>query len=322
MPVVKATSEQIAKAAEIIKNGGLVSFPTETVYGLGADAFNPSAVAGIFEAKKRPFFDPLIVHIADINTLDKLCRNIDKRAEKIAEHFWPGPLTLVLEKKNIIPDIVTSGLSSVAVRIPSHPVAHSLIKAANTPVAAPSANRFGCLSPTTAEHVNKQLGNDIDLIIDGGPCSIGIESTIIRIDSSGLYLLRAGGTPLEEIEEYAGEKILTRNEGAIPEAPGQLPWHYSPEKQVIITEIPPVNNERSGFLFFSEMPDNSPVEKSLVLSKTGSLREAAANLFSHLHKLDLMDIDIIYAQPVPSGGLGPAIMDRLNKASKKYIKNS
>lgn len=322
MSVVKATSEQISKAAEIIKNGGLVSFPTETVYGLGADALNPSAVAGIFEAKRRPFFDPLIVHIADINTLDKLCKNIDKRAEKLTEHFWPGPLTLVLEKKNIIPDIVTSGLNSVAVRIPSHPVALSLIRAAGTPVAAPSANLFGCLSPTTAEHVKNQIGNDIDLIIDGGPCSVGIESTIIKIDDSGLYLLRAGGTPLEEIEEYAGEKILTREEGDIPEAPGQLPWHYSPAKQIIITDIPPVDNERSGFLFFSEMPDNSPAGKSLILSKTKDLREAAANLFSHLHTLDLMDIDIIYAQPVPSVGLGAAIMDRLKKASKKFNKNS
>lgn len=322
MPVVKATPEQIAKAAKIIQDGGLVSFPTETVYGLGADAFNPSAVAGIFEAKKRPFFDPLIVHIADINTLDKLCKNIDKKTEKIAEHFWPGPLTLVLEKKKIIPDIVTSGLNTLAVRIPSHPVALSLIESAKTPVAAPSANRFGCLSPTTAEHVNNQLGDNIDLIIDGGSCSIGIESTIIKIDDSGIYLLRAGGTPVEEIEEYAKVKIITREEGKTPEAPGQLPWHYSPEKRVVIADLPPVNKERSGFLFFSEMPNNSPLEKSLVLSQTGNLREAAANLFSHLHKLDLMDIDIIYAQPVPTGGLGTAIMDRLNKASKKFNKNS
>lgn len=322
MPVVKATPEQIAKAAKIINNGGLVSFPTETVYGLGADALNPSAIAGIFEAKKRPFFDPLIVHIADISTLDKICKNIDQRTIKIAEHFWPGALTLVLDKKNIIPDIITAGLSTVAVRIPSHPVALSLIKSARTPVAAPSANRFGYLSPTTAEHVNNQIGSDIDLIIDGGPCSIGIESTIIRIDDPGIYLLRAGGTPIEEIEEYAGEKILTREEGDIPEAPGQLPWHYSPEKQVIITDIPPVHNKRSGFLFFSRIEENSPADRSLVLSETGDLREAGANLFSHLHKLDLMDIDIIYAQPVPSVGLGLAIMDRLNRASKKFNKNS
>lgn len=322
MPPVKATNETITRAAEIIRAGGLVSFPTETVYGLGADALNPSAVAGIFEAKKRPFFDPLIVHIADIIGLDDLCLNIDRRAEKLAEKFWPGPLTVVLEKKDIVPDLVTSGLSTVAVRIPSHPVAIALIKAAGTPVAAPSANRFGCLSPTTAQHVENQLNNDIDMILDGGPCSVGIESTIIKIDSSGLYLLRSGGTPIEEIEECLGEKVKTGKEGPVPEAPGQLPWHYSPEKKVIITDSLPAEDKRGGFLYFTNPSPISPPERTLVLSQRGDLKEAAANLFSHLHTLDSMDIDIIYAEPLPCTGLGAAIMDRLDKASKKFIKNS
>jgi len=322
MPPVKATPETIARAAGIIKAGGIVSFPTETVYGLGADALNPSAVAGIFEAKKRPFFDPLIVHIADISTLDKLCLNIDRRAEKLTGKFWPGPLTLVLEKKDIVPDLVTSGLNTVAVRIPSHPVALALIKASGTPIAAPSANRFGCLSPTTARHVESQLNNDIDMILDGGPCSVGIESTIIKIDSSGLYLLRSGGIALEEIEDCAGEKVLIKNAGDIPEAPGQLPWHYSPEKRIIITGSAPADDIRGGFLYFTTPLQKSPAERTLILSQKGDLKEAAANLFSHLHTLDSMDIDTIYAEPLPYNGLGAAIMDRLEKASKKFIKNS
>ena len=317
MPVVEATPEKIKEAADILKNGGIVSFPTETVYGLGADAFNPSAVAGIFEAKKRPFFDPLIIHIADRESLDQISGKINSKTIKLTEKFWPGPLTVILEKKNNIPDIVTSGLNTVAVRMPSHPVALSLIRSAGTPVAAPSANRFGCLSPTKAEHVENQLGNSVDIILDGGPCSIGIESTIIRIDDSGLYLLRAGGIAAEEIEECAGEKVITAKHGDIPEAPGQLPWHYSPEKKVIITDSPPLNNGREGYLFFSSIPEDYPADRSFVLSSQGDLREAAANLFSHLHTLDSMDIDIIYAQPVPGKDLGTAIMDRLEKASKK-----
>jgi len=317
MPVVEATPEKIKEAADILKKGGIVSFPTETVYGLGADALNPSAVAGIFEAKKRPYFDPLIIHIADMESLNQISGNISPKTIKLTEKFWPGPLTVVLEKKNNIPDIVTSGLNTAAVRMPSHPVALSLIKSAGTPVAAPSANRFGCLSPTKAAHVENQIGSSVDIILDGGPCSIGIESTIIRIDDSGLYLLRAGGIAAEEIEECAGEKVLTAKQGDLPEAPGQLPWHYSPEKKIVINNTPPIIHKRCGYLFFSNIPDDYPADMSFVLSADGDLREAAANLFAHLHTLDSMDIDIIYAQPVPRENLGAAIMDRLEKASKK-----
>jgi L-threonylcarbamoyladenylate synthase len=317
MPVVEATPEKIKEAADILKKGGIVSFPTETVYGLGADALNPSAVAGIFEAKKRPFFDPLIIHIAEMKSLEQITGKINSRTIKLTEKFWPGALTVVLEKKSIVPDIVTSGLNTAALRMPSHPVALSLIKTAGTPVAAPSANRFGCLSPTRAEHVENQLGSGVDIILDGGPCSIGIESTIIKIDDSGLYLLRAGGIAAEEIEECAGEKVLTPGHSDIPEAPGQLPWHYSPDKKIVITDTPPINHKRCGYLFFSNIPDDYPADKSFVLSSKGDLREAAASLFAHLHTLDSMEIDIIYAQPVPRENLGTAIMDRLEKASKK-----
>lgn len=317
MPVSEATPEKIREAADIIKKGGIVSFPTETVYGLGADALNPSAVAGIFEAKKRPFFDPLIIHIADKESLERISAKIDPMTVRLIEKFWPGPLTVVLEKNMNIPDIVTSGLNTAAVRMPSHPVALSLIKAAGTPVAAPSANRFGCLSPTRAEHVDNQLGSSVDLILDGGPCTIGIESTIVKISDSGLYLLRPGGIAIEEIEECAGEKMFLQESGENPEAPGQLPWHYSPEKKVVISETPPINHKKSGYLFFKHIPEDYPRDKSFVLSSKGDLREAAANLFAHLHRLDSMEIDIIYAQPVPRINLGAAIMDRLEKASKK-----
>jgi L-threonylcarbamoyladenylate synthase len=319
MNIVSTTEENIRKAAGIIKNGGLVAFPTETVYGLGADALNPVAAAGIFEAKKRPFFDPLIVHIADISHVEKIAEKPGPKVLKLMERFWPGPLTIVLNKKDIVPDIVTSGIPTVAVRMPVHPAALALIRAAETPIAAPSANRFGCLSPTTAEHVRSQLGDSVDMILDGGQCSIGIESTIIKIMNNRFYLLRPGGVAPEEIEDFTGEVLLTEPQGDKPEAPGQLPYHYSPEKQVILTDKITGTEERSGYLFFRNPGIPYPEDRSKILSENGDLREAAANLFSHLHRLDMLDVDKIYVERVEGSGLGVAIMDRLKKASMKYI---
>jgi len=319
MKIVNTTEANIQKAAEIIKNGGLVAFPTETVYGLGADALNPVAAAGIFEAKKRPFFDPLIVHIADPAGVERVAQNPHTKVLKLMERFWPGPLTIVLQKKDIVPDIVTSGIPTVAVRMPVHPAALELIRAAGTPIAAPSANRFGCLSPTTAEHVSSQLGDSIDMILDGGPCSIGIESTIVKIMNNRIYLLRPGGVSPEEIEDFTGETLLTGHPDDKPEAPGQLPYHYSPEKQVILTDKVTHIEDRSGYLFFKKPDLSFPENKSRILSEKGDLREAAANLFSHLHWLDMLDIDKIYVERVDGSGLGVAIMDRLKKASMKYI---
>jgi L-threonylcarbamoyladenylate synthase len=319
MNIVNTTDENIKKAAQIIKNGGLVAFPTETVYGLGADALNPVAAAGIFEAKKRPFFDPLIVHISEISDVEKIAEKPDSKVLKLLERFWPGPLTIVLNKKDIVPDIITSGIPTVAVRMPVHPAALALIRAAGTPIAAPSANRFGCLSPTTAEHVHSQIGDSIDMILDGGPCSIGIESTIIKIMNNRFYLLRPGGIPPEEIEDFTGEILLTEHHGEKPEVPGQLPYHYSPEKQVILTDKIIRIEDRSGYLFFRNPGISYPENRSKILSENGDLREAAANLFSHLHHLDMLDIDKIYVERVEGSGLGVAIMDRLKKASMKYI---
>ena len=318
MNIEKATEFSIRKAAEIIRNGGLVAFPTETVYGLGADALNPSAAAGIFEAKKRPFFDPLIVHIADISGVERIARNIDRKGQSLMERFWPGPLTIVLEKKDIVPDIVTSGMPTVAVRMPVHSAARDLIRFADTPVAAPSANRFGCLSPTTADHVYSQLGDSVDMILDGGPCSVGIESTIIKLMNNRIYLLRHGGIAPEEIEEFTGEVLLTETPHGMPEAPGQLPYHYSPEKRVVLVDKIFPRDENCGYLFFRKPSVPFPPERSMILSETGNIREAAANLFSHLHRLDSLEIDTIYAERVEGSGLGSAIMDRLKKASMKY----
>ncbi len=330
MKIFPANIENIKKAAGIIKSGGLVAFPTETVYGLGADAFNPVAVARIFEAKKRPFFDPLIVHIASISDIEKIAGTFGGQEQKLAEKFWPGPLTLIVPKKKIIPDIVTAGLSTVAVRMPDHETARELIKEAGCPIAAPSANLFGSISPTKAGHVLAQLGDVIDMILDAGSCKVGIESTIIKIENGMPVLLRPGGLPIEEIERIAGT-VIQNNTGADffnngrPESPGQLQYHYSPGTPlVLIDDIQKVdinkiknNNIKAGFLAFRKVKNDSLFYRIEILSEAGDMREAAANFFSCLHNLDAADLDIIYAERIPDIGLGKAVMDRLNKAAKK-----
>mgnify|MGYP001773061700 CR=1 FL=1 len=314
---VIANDENIKLAGSIIKKGGLVAFPTETVYGLGADALNPYAVAKIFEVKKRPKFDPLIVHISKIQWLEKLTKKIDERAFKLIEKFWPGPLTLVLPKSEIVPDIVTAGLPSVAIRMPSHPVALALIENAETPISAPSANPFGYISPTTAEHVEKQLGDKIDLILDGGKCPIGVESTVLSLLEEPT-ILRPGGLPIEEIEKVIGKvKIQTKAEKIL--SPGQLQTHYSPRTPVkifsSIDELFGKNLENAGILLFKKHDFEIKSKHVEILSENGDLIEAASNLFLALHRLDEAGVDVIYAQEVPEVGLGIAIMDRLRKAA-------
>jgi L-threonylcarbamoyladenylate synthase len=317
--ITKPTEIALDLAAQIIQQGGLVSFPTETVYGLGADAFNPAAVAKIFAVKNRPEFDPVIVHISHKNQLESVCR-MNKRAEKLIDKFWPGPLTLVLPKRRNIPDIVTAGLPKVGVRMPNNEIALRLITLAGVPLAAPSANPFGYLSPTTAEHVYEQLGSKIEMIIDGGPCKIGIESTIIDFTENKPLLLRAGGISVEEITEEIGKVQIVTENGKRPQAPGQLAWHYAPKTKLKIVQPDQMDlntRKKAGFLFF-QMPKKMPRSGYYeVLSKLGMLDEAATNLFSALHKLDAAGLEIIYAEPVPEEGLGRAIMDRLRKAEKK-----
>lgn len=321
MQLLEATSQNIAIAAEVIKNGGLVSFPTETVYGLGADGLNPIASAKIFEAKNRPTFNPLILHIAQRETLDKIAHWKNPNVEKLISKFWPGPLTLVLLKRNIVPEIVTAGNPTVAVRMPDHVVALELIRLSGVPIAAPSANRFGSLSPTNAQHVVKQLKNNVDIILNGGKSSIGVESTILEVTDENIFLLRHGGLILEEIESVAGKISIKPNNVLKPNSPGQLQSHYSPSiplKFLSPEILNDIKGKKAGAIFFKQKNIDYDFKVEKILSANGDLREAAANLFSYLHELEKEDIDIILVEPVEETGLGRAIMDRLRKASNKY----
>lgn len=314
-------SDSIDRAAKIIRQGGAVAFPTETVYGLGADALNPLAVARIFEIKNRPYFDPLIVHIADLNEMSRLVFDIPLPAEKLITHCWPGPLTIILPKKEEVPDIVTAGLPTVGIRMPKHPIALQLIRAARCPIAAPSANPFGYVSPTTAAHVHDQLGDRVDLILDGGPCEVGLESTILSFSEVKPKLLRPGGLPLEEIESIIGRVEVNSIEQGKPSSPGRLPKHYAPRTPIVIEgwENNPENhqNRKIGLLAFQEVRVSFPFHHVEVLSPGGDLREAAANLFAAMRRLDALNLDLILAETLPEIGLGRAIMDRIRRASKK-----
>ncbi|VAX26475.1 Threonylcarbamoyl-AMP synthase / SUA5 domain with internal deletion [hydrothermal vent metagenome] len=320
--ILEANTENINKAAEAIKSGEIIAFPTETVYGLGADGLNPTAVAKIFEAKNRPSFNPLILHIASAENLYELVDIKSRDVEKLIAAFWPGPLTLVLPKKEIVPDIVTAGNPTVAVRMPKHPVALDLIKASQTPIAAPSANTFGFLSPTTAAHVEKQLGDKVNIILDGGKSDIGVESTIIEITEKEIYLLRPGGIAIEQIEKICNTEIVFKQtDSNNPNAPGQLLQHYAPKVPIkFLSEIneTDIKNKKLACLFFKANNTNLKFKRIEILSPSGNFHEAAANLFHHLHLLEVLDIDLILVEPVEEKGLGIAIMDRLRKATNRY----
>jgi L-threonylcarbamoyladenylate synthase len=309
----------IQKAAGIIQEGGLVAFPTETVYGLGADALNPYAAARIFEVKERPQFDPLIVHVADLRQAEILVAKLPEKALKLAAKFWPGPLTLVLPKAPLVPDIVTSSLPTVAIRVPNHPMALELIRESGRPLAAPSANPFGQVSPTTAEHVRKSLGTKVDMILDGGPCVVGVESTVLSLVDQEPVLLRPGGVPLEEIQAIIGAVSTQTQAGQKPSAPGQLESHYAPRTPLVLAapgQEPP-QGKRVGLLTLLLPADLDRFTAVEVLSPKGDLREAAANLFAAMRRLDEGKLDVIWAQVVPEQGLGRAINDRLKRASRK-----
>ncbi len=313
--VVPPTPDNLERAAQIIRSGGLVAFPTETVYGLGANALDATAAAKIFAAKERPSFDPLIVHVSDREMLHQVVREVPAMAEKLMARFWPGPLTLVLPKSERVPGIVTSGLPTVAVRMPAHPVALELIRRAGVPIAAPSANPFGYLSPTRAEHVERMLGERVDLILDGGRTTYGVESTIVLLAERPV-LLRYGAITVEALEEVLGSHELQVGETQKPLVPGQLPQHYAPRTPIRIAppeSIPQEARKQSGYLAFRDVPKGFKVVK--VLSPTGIMLEAAAHLFEALHQLDRLGLEAIYAEPVPEEGLGRAIMDRLRRAS-------
>lgn len=304
-------------AANVLSRGGVVAFPTETVYGLGADVFNSYAVAKIFEIKKRPRFDPLIVHICKKDSLFDIAEHIPSLAIRLTDRFWPGPLTIILKKKNCIPDIVTAGLSTVGIRMPSHPVALELIKTLGRPIAAPSANPFGYISPTKVTHVIRSFRNNIPIVLDGGNSQFGIESTIVSISDNTVAVHRHGAIPIEEIREM-NISIEEKKNTDTCEAPGELPYHYAPRKPlVLVNSIDEVIAENSSFLGFIEKTKRPASRYVRYLSRDGDLREAAANFFSHLIDLDKEDVDIIYAERILEKGLGKAMMDRLKKAAQK-----
>ena len=307
------TPETIERAARCLREGGLVAFPTETVYGLGANALDGRAVARIFEAKGRPRFNPLIVHVTGPAEAEAFAV-FDERARKLAEAFWPGPLTLVLPRKagTDLSDLVSAGLPSVAIRIPSHPVALELIAAACVPVAAPSANPSGQVSATQAAHVAADLGDKVDMILDGGPCAAGLESTIVALTDDTPILLRAGALDRDVLEDMLGQPLATKPHDAKPEAPGMLASHYAPQARLRLNAKNGVPGE--AFLGFGAIA-GSGAGKMLNLSESGDLREAAANLFSYLRTLDAAGAETISVAPIPVHGLGEAINDRLQRAA-------
>jgi len=310
-------------AVELLRKGDLVALPTETVYGLAADALNSIAVAKIFEAKERPRFDPLIVHLPNREWLEKIVHvpaSDRQLIDKLADKFWPGPLTMVLPKRELVPDIDTAGLDTVAVRLSAHPVFAEIIGELDEPLAAPSANRFGRVSPTTAQHVLDELDGRIPLIVDAGPTEHGIESTIVAIRDSKIAVLRRGPIIQEQLSEFAD--IVSSTVTQRISAPGQLLSHYAPTTPLRLIDnveaFPPQKNRRVGLLAWSG-PSRSPQAFAAVrnLSDRGDLREAAANLFRYLRELDALGLELIVAERVPSRGLGMAIMDRLERASHR-----
>jgi len=320
--LLEANNKNIKLAAKLINDGDVVAFPTETVYGLGADALNPKGVIKIFEIKKRPRFNPLIVHIANKEAIKEFSRKHDPRVFDLIKEFWPGPLTLVLKKKKIIPDIVTAGNDTVALRMPNHKVALKLIEYSGKPIAAPSANSFGFLSPTDPQHVEKQLGEKIKIILDGGRSNVGVESTIISFVGKDPVLLRPGGLPVEIIESVIGKINFSEEYSDKPISPGQLRSHYAPKIPIgFLTEtsIRKNSDKKIGALFFKENLFDSVFVYEKFLSPSGDLNEAAVNFFKYLHELENKDIDIILCEKLPKKGLGFAIMDRLQKAVNKYL---
>lgn len=313
---MKATiGTDVMRAAVLLRSGTIVAIPTETVYGLAANAFDETAVLKIFEAKNRPSFDPLIVHIGDRAQVLDVAAELPVGAEALMNAFWPGPLTLVLPKQSTVPDIVTSGLDTVGVRMPAHPLALELLRALVFPLAAPSANPFGYVSPTTAQHVADQLGDRVPYILDGGPCTVGVESTIIGWEGGRWLLYRPGGTPIEAIERVIGS-VAQAQERVLPAAPGMLEGHYAPRKPLYVGEVHQLLKQHAGKrIGVIALRTAYQGQRCELLSPNGNLNEAARHLFSALRALDASDCELIIAERFPGEGLGAAINDRLKRAS-------
>jgi L-threonylcarbamoyladenylate synthase len=313
-------SKDIQKAVALLTNEELVAIPTETVYGLAGNIFSEKAIKCIFETKKRPFFNPLIVHISSVDVLETIVSEVPEKAKILANTFWPGSMTLVLKKHKDIPDIITAGKDTVAVRVPNHPVTISLLKQLPFPLAAPSANPFNNISPTKPEHVERYFKNDIKMVLDGGSCKNGIESTIIGFVNNEPIIYRLGALALEEIEAVIGKVEVKNKAEENPDAPGMLDKHYSPLTTTILTtdiasEIKKHPTKKIGILAFNSSFKNAKITTEIILSKKSDLQEAASKLYDALHKLDHLNLDVIIAEKMPETGLGKSMNDRLQRAA-------
>ncbi len=313
----------LEKAILALNKNEIVAIPTETVYGLAGNAYNEIALKKIFDLKKRPYYNPLIVHIKSIEFLSAVAKDIPPLAIKLAEAFWPGPLTLVLDRQPIIPNLVTAGKNTVAVRMPNHALTLELLNKLPYPLAAPSANPFGSISPTKAAHVDEYFKQKLPIVLDGGDCVRGIESTIIGFQNGQPMLYRHGSISIEEIEDLIGKvSVYTSNSGTAQVAPGMLSKHYAPKTKVFIAEdinllLPIFDKKKIGVLLFRDLIVDKNIVQQEVLSKSGDLNEAAANLYNALHRLDKSGLDIILAERFPNVGIGKTINDRLGRASNQ-----
>jgi L-threonylcarbamoyladenylate synthase len=319
--IMSIISKDIQKAVTLLSNEQLVAIPTETVYGLAGNIFSEKAIKSIFSTKKRPFFNPLIVHIPSIASLSDIVTHVPEKAKLLAAAFWPGSLTLVLKKSNKIPDLITAGKDTVAVRVPNHPVTLELLKQLPFPLAAPSANPFGSISPTKPTHVENYFKNDIQMVLDGGSCANGIESTIIGFENDEPIIYRLGALPVEDIEAIIGTVLVKNKKEESPDAPGMLARHYAPQTSTLLVadvaaEVKKHSEKKIGVLVFkSSLNDENITE--IILSREGSLQEAAARLYDAMHELDTKNLDIIIAERFVEFGLGKSINDRLQRATFK-----
>ena len=314
-------SKDIQKAVQLLIEDHLVAIPTETVYGLAGNIFSEKAIKSIFSTKQRPFFNPLIVHISSVKSLNDLVTHVPEKAKLLAAAFWPGSMTLVLKKSKTIPDIITAGKDTVAIRVPNHPITLELLKKIPFPLAAPSANPFGSISPTNPAHVENYFKNSIKMVLDGGSCTNGIESTIIGFENEEPVIYRLGALPLEEIEAVVGKISIKNKKEEKPDAPGMLARHYAPKTNTFLVddvaaEIEKNTGKKIGVLVFKTSLNNENITE-IILSKNGSLQEAASRLYSAMHDLDSRNLDLIIAERFSEFGLGKSINDRLQRATFK-----
>lgn len=312
----------IIKAKNILLKNELIAIPTETVYGLAGNAYSDKAIRKIFELKKRPLFNPLIVHLKSASCIQEVASEIPEIGLKLINQFWPGPLTLILKKQKHISDLITAGKDTVAVRVPNHPLTLALLNELEFPLTAPSANPFGSISPTNAEHVLSYFGKEIEAILDGGQCEKGLESTIIGFENEKPILYRHGAISMDEIEKVTGDLGVYTNNNISPNAPGMLSRHYAPNTDTYLTEnvsalINQFEGKKIGLLGFNKEIENNKIIYQEVLSKTGDLNEAAKNLYAAMHRLDNYKLDLIIIEKLPDMGLGKTINDKLTRATKK-----